>query len=130
MKREEDFEYQKCRICRYFLPWGNYEKDASAAEVRTGICRRYPPRVDFMFYPYFSKDFRNLMETVAQSESSNEAWIDPETPVGEIVKTCSLRPYVEMDAFCGEYQGLTLTTGFGLFTTFILRLGRKETRKF
>ena len=104
MKDEIDFKYQKCGFCRYFLPWGNYEEGASAADVERGRCRRYPPKVDLKYYPYFSKHFMHFMEDLAQFEHSGDHWYDPETKPDEVLQTCSILPYVQMDDFCGEFK--------------------------
>lgn len=104
METEDHSKYEKCGFCRYFVPWGKYGEGASAADVRRGKCHRYPPRVDLAFYPYFLKHVMHIMESVAQVEHSNEPWPDHETSSEEIVRTCSILPYVQMDDFCGEYR--------------------------
>ena len=108
MEKEVDFKHQKCGFCKYFLPWGNYEEGASSAEVETGKCRRYPPKVDFRFYPYFEKHLMSVLgyvaEALEQNEISDKTNIDSETHSEKVIKTCSILPYVQMDGFCGEYK--------------------------
>jgi hypothetical protein len=107
-----EYRYQSCGFCRYFLPWGKYEEGSSAADARTGKCRRYPPTVNFMYYPYFSKHFVNFMQSLGEVGNSSEPWADPEIakeeltnlPGDKVIKLCSVLPYVEMDDFCGEYM--------------------------
>ncbi|MFH2063756.1 MAG: hypothetical protein ABIK15_00990 [Pseudomonadota bacterium] len=146
MESEIDFKFQKCGYCRYFQPCGKYDEGASAADVERGRCRRYPPKVDMSYYPYFLKHFMHIMENLAQVEHSGEIWHDSDTDLHDMLKTCSIQPYVQMDDFCGEFKPanviqvkniVDLFEGYDLSTNkisemieYLKRSGKGKSKKF
>ena len=104
MEKEIDFKYHKCGFCRYFLPWGDYEENASADDTERGKCMRYPPKINLGYYPFFLKKSIRTKEDLAQVEHSGRLWSDADTNPEEVVQTCSILPYVQMDDFCGEFK--------------------------
>lgn len=45
-----------------------------------------------------------VSEALDMKEISNKSNVDSETHSNDVIKTCSILPYVEMSDFCGEYK--------------------------